>query len=234
MKKVMSALLGLVFLLTGLFPFGALVSNCFGYTFRLTNIFAFSVIIAVLSVLTVIFSIISKDKSISKGTRLLLYILTPLSFVNTVFYIFESGRLSVAVCVLVSFVCMSLLMIISVKGTAGKIAALVLCALMTAFVIYFSFIMLTFGIIGKNTVVRTIDSPDGKLYAQVVDSDQGALGGATVVKVYEKREIDAFIFKLEDKPQRVYVGEWGEFDNIKIHWKDDNYLVVNSVEYEIK
>ncbi|MBQ6898096.1 MAG: hypothetical protein IJN70_03875 [Clostridia bacterium] len=165
---------------------------------------------------------------------LLLYTLTPLSFINAVIYIFESGQILVAACVLVSFVCMSLLMIRSVKGKAGKIAASVLCALMTAFILYFSFIMLTFGIIGKNTVVRTVDSPDGSFYAQVIDSDQGALGGATVVKVYEKREIDAFIFKLEDKPQRVYVGKWTEADNIKIHWKDENFLVVNSVEYEIK
>lgn len=234
MKKIMSALLGLVLLLTCLLPFGVLVSNCLGFVFRLTAVFAVSVIIAVMSVLTVIFSIISKDKSISKGERLLLCVLSPLSFINAVLYIFESAQLPVAVCVLVSFVCMSLLMIRSVKGKAGKIAASVLCALMTAFILYFSFIMLTFGIIGKNTVVRTVDSPDGSFYAQVIDSDQGALGGATVVKVYEKREIDAFIFKLEDKPQRVYVGKWTEADNIKIHWKDENFLVVNSVEYEIK
>ena len=105
---------------------------------------------------------------------------------------------------------------------------------MTAFVIFFAFIMLMFGNIGQDTVVQTVESPSGKYYAQVVDSDQGALGGGTIVDVYEKRDIDVYVFKLKDKPQRVYIGEWGEFDNIQIHWKDDNCLSVNSVEYEIK
>ena len=234
MKKVISALLCLLFVMTILFPVGALVSSCFDYTFQLTSILSVSVIIAIISVFTVIFSIISKDKITNKCTMFLLYTLTPLSFINAVIYIFESGQILVAACVLVSFLCMSFLMIRSIKKKTSKIAASVFCALMTAFILFFAFIMLTFGNIGQNTVIKSIDSPSGNLYVQVVDSDQGALGGGTIVDVYEKREIDVVVFKLKDKPQRIYVGEWGEFDNIKIHWKDDNYLVVNSVEYEIK
>ena len=94
--------------------------------------------------------------------------------------------------------------------------------------------MLTFGIIGQNTIVKNIESPNGSFYAQVIDSDQGALGGDTLVNVYEKREIDTFIFKLKDKPQRVYLGEWREYESMHISWKDDKCLVINSVEYEIE
>lgn len=233
-KKVISFLLCLLFVLTILFPVGALVSSCFGYTFQLTSILSVSVITALISVFTVISNVISKDKNISKGIMLFLYTLTPLSFINAVIYIFESGQISVATCVLVSFVCVSFLMIRSIKKKTSKIVASVLCALTTAFILFFAFIMLMFGNIGQNTVIKNIESPNGSFYAQVIDSDQGAFGGDTLVNVYEKREIDTFIFKLKDKPQRVYLGEWGEFDNIKIHWKDDTCLVVNSVEYEIE
>ena len=100
--------------------------------------------------------------------------------------------------------------------------------------IFISFIFLTFGNIGQNTVVQTIESPNGEYYAQVIDSDQGALGGDTLVDVYQKSGINAFLFKIEKKPQRVYWGDWGEFENMQIYWKDDNRLVINSVEYEIK
>ncbi len=99
---------------------------------------------------------------------------------------------------------------------------------------YFSFIALIFFNIGQNTVVKTVESPSGKYYAQVIDSDQGALGGDTFVDVYEKSRINAVILKVEKVPQRVYTGDWGEFENMQIYWKDDGCLVINSNEYEIE
>lgn len=93
---------------------------------------------------------------------------------------------------------------------------------------------LVFGNIAKNTVVQTVESPCGKYYAEVIDSDQGALGGDTIVNVYEKNGIYYNIFKIKKKPQRVYSGEWGEFQNMEIYWKDEQCLVINSVEYEIE
>ena len=234
MRKVIFVLLCLLFALTLLFPVGALVSACFGYTFELTSVLAVSAVIAVISVFTVISGIISKDKIINKGIIILSYILFPLSFINAVIYIFESGELLVAICMLVSAVCCFFIMIRNIMSTVSKIIVSVLFSLMSAFVIFFAFIVLTFGNIGQNTVIKSIDSPSGNLYAQVIDSDQGALGGDTLVNVYEKREIDVVIFKLKDKPQRVYLGEWREYESMHISWKDDKCLVINSVEYEIR
>ncbi|MBR5497281.1 MAG: hypothetical protein IKV76_04790 [Clostridia bacterium] len=234
MRKAITFLLCLLFTMTILFPVGALVSACFGYTFELTSFLAVSVIIAVISVFTVIFSIISKDKIINKGIIILSYILFPLSFINAVIYIFESGELSVTICVFVSAVCCFCVTIRNIDSKVGKIIVSVLFSMMTAFFIFFAFMMLTFGSIGQNTVIKNIESPNGNFYAQVIDSDQGAFGGDTLVNVYEKRGIDTFIFRLKDKPQRVYLGEWREYESMHISWKDDKCLVINSVEYEIE
>ena len=234
MRKAITFLLCLLFTMTILFPVGALVSACFGYTFELTSFLAVSVIIAVISVFTVIFSIISKDKIINKGIIILSYILFPLSFINAVIYIYESGELPVAICVFVSAVCCFCVTIRNIDSKVGKIIVSVLFSMMTAFFIFFAFMMLTFGSIGQNTVIKNIESPNGNFYAQVIDSDQGAFGGDTLVNVYEKRGIDTFIFKLKDKPQRVYLGEWREYESMHISWKDDKCLVINSVEYEIE
>lgn len=231
MKKVVFSCVYLLFGLTTIFPFGMLVSAILGYTFELTSISSVSVIIAITSVFTVIFSIVSKDKI---SNKYLLYTLTPLSFINAVIYIFESGQVSVSVCVLISFLCISFLIIKNATVKAGKFVVLIFCTLANVFILFFSFVMLTFGSIGQNTVVKSIDSPSGNLYVQIVDSDQGALGGGTIVDVYEKREIDVGVFKLKDKPQRVYIGEWREYENMQISWKDDDCLVVNSAEYEIE
>ena len=71
-------------------------------------------------------------------------------------------------------------------------------------------------------------------YAEVIDSDQGALGGDTLVNVYKKGELNIFIFKIKKKPQRVYLGEWGEYKNMQIYWKNENCLIINSTEYKIE
>lgn len=234
MKKACSVLLCFQFVLMILFPVSTLVCAGFGYIFKLTSIVVLSVIIAVISVFTVIFSFASKDRIKNKGIMILLYVLPLLSFINAVLYIFESGDLPVAICVFVSAVCCFCVTIRNIDSKVGKIIVSVLFSMMTAFFIFFAFMMLTFGNIGLNTVVKSIDSPSGNLYVQIVDSDQGALGGGTIVDVYEKREIDVVVFKLKDKPESVYSGFWGEFEDMEIYWKDDDCLIVNSVEYEIR
>lgn len=77
-----------------------------------------------------------------------------------------------------------------------------------------------------DTVVMTLESPDGTYVAHVIDNDQGALGGATIVKVQKTKG-----FK---KSRRIYIGEWGEHRTMDIYWKDDRCLVINGVEYPIK
>ena len=82
------------------------------------------------------------------------------------------------------------------------------------------------GDLTENTVVQTLESLDGTYVAQVISSDQGAMGGSTLVEVYP-----------EGKPrqkQRVYMGQWGEHCALDIYWKTDTCLVINGVEYPIE
>lgn len=68
----------------------------------------------------------------------------------------------------------------------------------------------------------------------MIDRDEGALGGSTRVDVYEKGVIYTPLFEISKKPQIVYFGSWGEFENMTIHWKNDTCLVINGKEYEIE
>ena len=203
---------------------------CFGYSFELISVSAFAIAIAALSVCTVVLDLICKNTIENNTIRILLAIITPFSLINAVFYIFECSQIWVIACVLLSAVCCCYLTVKYGKPVVLKIVALI----MILPICFFSFIVLIFGTIGQNTVVQTVESPSGKYYAQVINSDQGALGGDTLVVVYQDCGINALIFKIEKKPQRVYFGEWGEFNNMQIYWKDDNCLVINSVEYEIE
>jgi len=88
--------------------------------------------------------------------------------------------------------------------------------------------------VGQNTVVKTVDSPNGTYYAQVIDSDQGALGRDTLVDVYEHKKLNAILFTIQKKPQRVYTGDWRDYENMQIYWRNDYCLVINGSENRIK
>ena len=227
MKKVQFLLMWLLFILTILYPAGVLITASFGYVFELISISAFAIVIAVLSVCIVVLDGVFKNKIENKVLQILFAIISPFSLINAVFYIFECPNIWVIAGVLISAGCCFYLTIKYGKPLALKIVALTLSVLMVLPIGFISFVSLVFGNIGQNTVIQTVESPSGKYYAQVIDSDQGALGGDTFVDVYEKSGINAILFKIEKKPQRVYSGDWGEFENMQIHWKDDECLIIN-------
>lgn len=234
MKKAISILMFLLFVLTILYPVGVTITACLGYSFELISVSAFAIATAALSVCIVVLDLICKNTLENNTIGILLAIIATLSLINAAFYVFKCSQICVIVSVLLSAGCCCYLTVKYGKPLTLKVVTLVLSALMILPICFFSFIALIFGNIGQNTVVQTVESPSGKYYGQVIDSDQGALGGDTLVDVYKKSGINLILFKIENKPQRVYFGDWGEFENMQIHWKDDNCLVINSVEYEIE
>ncbi len=233
MKKAISILICLLFLLTILYPVGVIITACLGYTFELISVSAFAIAIAALSICVVILDIVFPNRFKRKAAQILLALITPLSLINAAFCIFECPRIWVIASVFLSAGCCCCLTVKHGKPSSLKITALVLSALMMLPIGFFSFIALIFGNIGQNTVVKTVESPSGEYYAQVIDSDQGALGGDTLVDVYQKSGINFILFKVEKKPQTVYCGDWGEFENMQIYWKDNDCLVINAVEFPI-
>lgn len=232
MKKAITVLMCLLFVLTVFYPTGFTIFACFGYILKL-NIPAFAVTITVLAVCAVVIEKVFKIISELKTIRIMLAVITPFSFINAVCYTIQSKRIWVFIILLVYSGCCFYLAINYGKPMLLNIFSLSLCALMVLPVVFFSFVTLTLGSFGKDTVVKTVVSPKGTYYAQVIDSDQGALGGDTSVYVQEKSVVNAIIFKIEKKRKLVYFGDWGEFENMEIYWKDDTCLVINSVEYEI-
>lgn len=234
MKKAMLILTYILFGLTILYPAGRLIAAIFGYGFELTSVSAFAAALAVTAAVTMALGFSCGEMSEKKGLRVALALLSPLSVVNALFYILKSPKIGVIVCMLISVVCCFYLTVRFGKPRLLKNIARVLSVLMLVPMVFLGFMVVFFGNVSQNTVVQTVASPDGRRYAQVTDIDQGALGGDILVEVYPKGELNALLFKIARKPQRVYLGDWGEFQNMKIHWKDDHCLVVNDVEYEIK
>lgn len=231
MRKAATISMYSLFGLTVFCPAGKLLTACFGYTFRLTYVFAFACALATLSLLTIYLDKDEKEPMESNVLRTLLTVITPLSLFNAGCYLIACPNYLVSVCVAVSAGCCFFL---TVKyGMPSKIVTLGISGLMVLPIGFMVLFGPLFGNIGQDTVVQSVESPSGKYCAQVIDSDQGALGGDTTVMVREKDGINAILFIIEKKPQQVYFGEWGEFRDMRICWKNDGCLVINSKEYQI-
>ncbi|MGN1095610.1 MAG: hypothetical protein ACI4QR_04410 [Eubacteriales bacterium] len=234
MKKASSIIVYLLFAFIILLPLGVILSACFGYEFELKNYPLFSVITALLVICAVVLCNKAENPVGNRIFTVLLVLVTPLSLINAVFYVFKCNRISVVSGMLICVGCCFYLTIKYSRPLVLKIIGLVLSALMLLPTGLFVFIALIFGDIGQNTVVKSLESPNGTYYAQVISSDQGALGGDTLVDVYENKDVNTFIFNISKTPLRLYQGDWGEFENMEIYWIDENCLVINSVEYTIK
>ena len=99
---------------------------------------------------------------------------------------------------------------------------------------FICFIGSIFGAIGSDTTVQSLVSPDGRNIAELIDADEGALGGSTLVTVRPNFEGGFLVFRWAGISSTVYSGEWGEFNDIDIEWQDDETLLINGKKYRIK
>ena len=230
MKKAVSVLLCILFVLMGLRPAGKLLAWPFGYRFEIAFLPAFVAGCAVLSVELVLLSLFCRDAGESKLIRILSDGITPLAVIHTVGCLLSCEGMLITVCAFCTLGSCVYFAVRFGRGWVGKLMAVLMVAFLLSPLGLFFLLMTEFG---QNTVVKTVESPDGSYSAQIIDSDQGALGGATYVEVVEKG-VDLFLFYAEKAPCRIYSGGWGEAEGLEVVWKDDTCLVINGREYPIE
>jgi len=233
MKKLKSALICLLFVFVSLLPLGKTLSACFGYTFELLSYSAFSFITALLSVCLLVLNV-KYHETVSPFFAVLVCLLSPLSLINGLFYIAQSKSVWVIISVCVCVGCCCYLTSKLGRPFALNIISFILSSLVVLPVCFLIFLSVIFGGIRKDTVVRSVDSPNGIYRAEIIESNQGAMGGNTIVEVHETHELNGLVFKIRKKPQTVYLGDWGEFENMNIYWKSDTRLVIDTSQYEIE
>lgn len=93
---------------------------------------------------------------------------------------------------------------------------------------------ITFGDFSKKTVVKSEMSPNSIYLAEIIDNDQGALGGMTYVTVTRlNRDLNILIGMLKKRRTVIYSGEWVDFKGMTLKWKTDETLYINEKEYKI-
>lgn len=132
-------------------------------------------------------------------------------------------------------ICSLVMFFVCLNGKALRISLGIVYSLLLVLIFCIFFIMIMFRSFGANTIVRSELSPNSVFLAEIITSDQGALGGDTFVEVTrQNKDINLFIFDLKKAPKRIYTGRWGEFETMTLYWENDEVLYINEKEYVIQ
>lgn len=234
MSKTLSILGYTLFIVTVALPLCSTLCFFTGLVFEFTDYQMAAAFTALLALTVSGLSLISKDAVKSKSASVMYVLSAPFSLINLLFYAFISSSPMVCIYLFVCFVCCCFLCIRHGKTTSLKLTAFIVALVLSIPAFNLSLLFLVFGNFGQNTITQTDTSPNGLYVAEVIDSDQGALGGDTLVNVRKNTQLYALVFRVSESPENVYFGNWGEAKNMQMYWKDNSHLVINSVEFLIE
>lgn len=196
------------------------------YIIEFSYALIYEIILDIISITTLIIFFVNEFKikdnvsfkeniSNNRVVLIVLFLICPLSFINSMF-LFAYGpesRWQILFLIIYSSSCLVITLLFA-RPIALKIISLVISLFPAGVIWLYCFIAFIFIGFTVSTVVKTIDSPSGKYYIEVIDADAGATGGSTLVEVNEKFEINLIIFKIAKKSKIIYNGRWREYENI--------------------
>ncbi len=218
------------FVVVSFLPVLALVLHPFRYS---VSLFSYEILSAVSAIICIASCLFLKNTETKKGIKTLSAFLPLIQLINTVIYVIESKSALTAVFMAVCFISCAVISKKIITSDKAKIFSVTSSSLMLLVMVLFSFVTVFFGSFSVNTVVDTVYSPNGEYYAEIVDSDQGATGASTVVYAKKAKSLNLLLLEISKTPERIYIGEWREYETMSIEWKNESTLLINSAEYDI-
>ena len=218
----------LLFLLACLFPGICLGARLLDYTVLVRDGKLFSVFTTGLYVVFGILLLTRKEKSVSNVSAVFLSLCPLLNQIHVLFIIFYTDDL-LPVLLSIFWTILSVVIVSEyVKSKLLKIPFYVLAGFLTLPILLF----LPFIGFGARSSLACELSPDAVYCAEVIDDDQGALGGATDLIVYRKdKSFSVGSFEFRKSQKKIHSGHCGEFESLS--WLDSKHLSMNGKTYEI-
>ena len=217
--------------LAGFFPTVTLLLALFDYEILMKAPLAIAIISSVLFCSG--FAALQIKPAKSGGFRFLFGLLPLICLVNTLFCMVLGNSVPVTVLCFVQAFLAVILMLQKLRTITAKVTVSILFSLGVMLLMMLGFLHFTFGQIGRWQTVTAAVSPEGTYRAEVIDDDQGGLGGNTVVQVFDAAShLDLFLLEVQKKPRTVYWGEWGEFETMTLSWQLEQTLLINGTPYQ--
>jgi len=216
-------------------PLATLCVLALGYSFQLSSYSIYTIVVAVLSLAFTVLSFLCGEDT-GKTVAVIASLQPLLVILNCIFCFFKCPSDDIWAIGITMMASLLFAVICAMKaGVHGALNGICISVSLLAVipVAIFGFFVAVFGGFAVNTVVDTIPSPDGEHCVEVVYSDHGALGGDVFVRVARESIVDTVIFKIEKKPETLFVGEWDEYKGLNIRWKDNDSVILGSTEYEV-
>lgn len=211
-----------LFFLTCLFPGLCLLTRLFRYTLLVNSGIAFVCLTSVLYFGIAILLLKRAEDTRRKLPSLLLCFCPLLNQICALFILFYTEDL-IAVLLQASWILITIPLVEQYARSMGlKVANYVLAGVLALPIL----LILPWIGFGSRTALATEASPDSRFVAEVIDSDEGALGGTTRLLVYRNDKsfsVGSFSFRKDQK--EVYSGPWGEFESLS--WIDGETLSLN-------
>ncbi len=232
-KNKRSVIIYFLAAINSLYPLLCLLSYFFGYLVYLSFSVVYALWLAVIFMYSNYFIKKNEETEFSESARICASFLPLITAVNFGVYVFKYKSVPIA---LVMSICLVFAAIIAEKvldGNKGKVLSVVSSGFICLIVLVFSFFAVSSSYFSTESLENHIVSPDRTYYAEVINVDQGTFGGDTVVYVHRSRGLNLFFLSFNKLPQKVYVGEWGEFETMQIEWKNEKTLIIDGKEYSI-
>lgn len=246
MKKRVSVLAWFLLVLQVLLPGARLLCAALGYTLTLTKAWLYALALTVLSAGTLIDAIVTQDRASREEAEEtqkdpaktapeptgpgVLYALLPASVGNGVSLLLQRGGPIILLFILATvFNCGILNCEVRRSGVLRSLSRS-LAGVIAVPLVVLGVLSLLFGGMSRDTVVQRLPSPDGSCCAELIDNDQGALGGSTLVELCPRGLNGELGVRVA---HRIYAGGWGEFRSMELRWKDETCLEINGKDYRI-
>ncbi len=244
MKKLVTGLAWCLLVLLLLLPAGRLVCAALGCRLTLTKAWAYGLVLAGLSAGALFSAIVSRDRgSRARNEKVpdasarpeptgprVFYFLLPAAVLNGVFLLLQDDSLILMLLILAIVFNCAVLNVMARRSRALRSVSLSLAGVFAVPLVVLGVLTVLFGGVAKDTIVQRLPSPDGSRYAEIIDNDQGGLGGNTYVEVCPRGLSGECGVRVA---KQVYCGRWGEFKDMELFWRDETCLEINGKEYPI-
>lgn len=201
-----------------------------GYTMTLQASEAYAATVAICAVAAVLAAKTAGVQELKASLRCL-PVLLPLSLAYGIVLFELADWKHIGVSLLVTLICCTILYRKCARKMSFARACKVMCTFLVPLILFFAMTAMTDFVM--STVVESVHSPEGRYEALLIDVDEGALGGSTVVDVRDNDAIiDMGILRF-GRMKCVYLTDWGAYEDMQLSWLDEHTLLIDGQPYSM-
>lgn len=217
-----------------LYPACRILSSFWDWSLRISYPTAFAGVAAAVFVLHVLY-LKHRNRAFSKSEEILFCFLPVLSMVWSMYYVIANGAQNVIQYIPITVICICSFYL---SGFGKRHRIIYICSRIisvpvVAVIMVFYIVAILMSDFGATDVLKSIDSPGGRYTLRIVEVDQGALGGDTLVEVNKNSVGFISVNPLFRLRRTLVKDDWGAGEKMDVRWIDECTVLIDGAVYEM-